>query len=462
MFVSFLVKKFHANRRGVGIRSISIGNTKKNARRESEEEDDDNVDGDDGGGSGFNVIFSMTSNESDSFGKRKKRRALLVGQGKKRCGNDTTASRISRILRECCDLAVTRCRTTESIEDAYRILKELKPDVVICIHAVKSWAFLDIERKKRPPTMLIFGGTDVNVYATQDKRIKRDIWRRCAACVAVVSFTSATTLSPDEADDGEKRRSHVIIPQGVRFQQPTESERLAAQNMYTRLSRNGSRKVLLLLAGLRPVKDVLYLMNAFRDVADASFVLVICGPRLDDTYASLVRKKTSNVSNIELIDGGVSHGTAISLIRLSDALVNSSRAEGSSGAMKEAMALGTPIIARDIPGNRATLEQTVEETLDDAPYRRPIGTGNFERVGCGVLYRNPRGFLDALRAIFDDVTSPSSSSSNVHDAKTTHFRRALVEHGLREIDRISRWEEREWTSLLGRDGKVWSSDAEKR
>ena len=38
------------------------------------------------------------------------------------------------------------------------------------------------------------------------------------------------------------------------------------------------------------------------------------------------------------------------------AVVNTSTSEGQSGALLEAAAVGTPIVARDIPGNRSLLD----------------------------------------------------------------------------------------------------------
>lgn len=62
------------------------------------------------------------------------------------------------------------------------------------------------------------------------------------------------------------------------------------------------------------------------------------------------------------------------------ALVNSSISEGMSAAILEAMDLGIPVVARDIPGNAAVVQHEVT----------------------GVLYSSPQEFVHQSRRLLSD------------------------------------------------------------
>ena len=63
-----------------------------------------------------------------------------------------------------------------------------------------------------------------------------------------------------------------------------------------------------------------------------------------------------------------------------EAVLNVSRSEGASNAILEAMALGRPVLARDIPGNASLVVDG--ET--------------------GILFGDQEGFLDAIEALLGD------------------------------------------------------------
>ena len=116
-----------------------------------------------------------------------------------------------------------------------------------------------------------------------------------------------------------------------------------------------STPVFLLPARLRPVKDVLWAVDAVDAVgagsANASppFVLAIVGPSLDDKYRDAVVERLGRSKNVVLIPP-VDRAHTVGYMRAATAVVNTSKSEGQSGALLEAAAAGVPIIARDIPG----------------------------------------------------------------------------------------------------------------
>lgn len=161
-----------------------------------------------------------------------------------------------------------------------------------------------------------------------------------------------------------------------------------------------SMPVFLLPAGLRPVKDVLWAVDAIDATlgagsANASppFVLAIVGPSLDDKYRDAVVERLGRSKNVVLIPP-VDRAHAVGYMRAATAVVNTSKSEGQSGALLEAAAAGVPIIARDIPGNRALLDLLLDATGETPDGERD--EEGFESHPCGLLCPTPESFAAAL------------------------------------------------------------------
>ena len=150
---------------------------------------------------------------------------------------------------------------------------------------------------------------------------------------------------------------------------------------------------------MRPVKDVLWAVDAVDAVgagsANASppFVLAIVGPSLDDKYRDAVVERLGRSKNVVLIPP-VDRAHTVGYMRAATAVVNTSKSEGQSGALLEAAAAGVPIIARDIPGNRALLDLLLDATGETLDGERD--EEGFESHPCGLLCPTPESFAAAL------------------------------------------------------------------
>uniref|UniRef100_A0A3Q3VNG4 Glycosyl transferase family 1 domain-containing protein n=1 Tax=Mola mola TaxID=94237 RepID=A0A3Q3VNG4_MOLML len=112
-------------------------------------------------------------------------------------------------------------------------------------------------------------------------------------------------------------------------------------------------RVFLLVCGLRRVKDPLYLVDLFSEwhYKNPVNVLVIIGPKVTGVFLAQER------SQQEL------HGA----MKRCFAVVNSSISEGMSAAILEAMDLGVPVLARDIPGNAVIVQHEFTGLLYSSP-----------------------------------------------------------------------------------------------
>lgn len=332
-------------------------------------------------------------------------------------GNGVTIGRLACILTEETGLLSTLrapADTPRVARDFEAFLAAGDFAVAVVLHAFKCGDALDalaeVARRHRGAkgeapfkVALVLGGTDVNVDAASSPARAATLARRAAAADVVVAFSPSMVAA---APSGSlPPATTVVVPQGVRLPTPREARRGQTRranaetdapetspedsgeqslfpSLHDALGAPSSTPVFLLPAGLRPVKDVLWAADAAeaaarrlaetrlcgdgtRLAASASspaFALAVVGPALDAAYASLVSEKARACSpsaggaGAFASAGPVPRGVALEYMRAAAGVLNTSASEGQSGALLEAAAAGAPVLARDIPGNRALLD----------------------------------------------------------------------------------------------------------
>ena len=121
---------------------------------------------------------------------------------------------------------------------------------------------------------------------------------------------------------------------------------------------------------------------------------MVVGSRLDAAYSTLVRERAEKSPGaFTLLPEVLSRDACIELMRHCAAVVNSSTSEGMSGALLEALATGTPVLARRIPGNVALADMA----------RKAAGGGTASStsayVGGVILYDTPEHFIRQSEAL---------------------------------------------------------------
>jgi glycosyltransferase involved in cell wall biosynthesis len=443
-------------------------------------------------------------------------------------GNGVTIGRIAAIVREETGLE-TIARTPDAIpnvaEDMNRYLAAADVGALFALHAFKCGDVLDraAELRAAPgggvPTVLVLGGTDVNVDVGAGEDKVATLARRAAAADRVVAFSESMvraakpgTLPPEKT---------IVVPQGVvlpdddedeeeaeeeeteaevedddkdeeradgdeRFERVREDEsteraaatvRVPAPTLREALGAPPETPVFLLPAGLRPVKDVLWAVDAAEreaariasrtsddammttspatvssattsaattissaaaaaaaSVPSPPFLVAVVGPSLDAAYAAEVSRRFERSTVARLLPG-VTRARMVAYMRQATAVLNTSESEGQSGALLEAAAAGTPILARDIPGNRALLDllrdaaQTESEAEAEAEAevsgRTTIAAEaetnsnpsdeNSPRHACGTLRATPEAFAAALASFATNGSSAMESAARARD-----------------------------------------------
>ncbi|KAI3371874.1 hypothetical protein L3Q82_006750 [Scortum barcoo] len=127
-------------------------------------------------------------------------------------------------------------------------------------------------------------------------------------------------------------------------------------------------RVFLLVCGLRRVKDPLYLLEVFSEwhYENPLNVLVIIGPKIDPVLTIEVEAAVKRTAGVFLAQEKSQQELHAAMKRCF-AVVNSSISEGMSAAILEAMDLGVPVLARDIPGNAAVVQHELTGLLYSSP-----------------------------------------------------------------------------------------------
>ena len=236
--------------------------------------------------------------------------------------------------------------------------------LVLGVHAYRSGKLL---LGCGVPYIIVLGGTDVNIDLHE--RAKGEVIRRVIAeAAAVVAFneelkTALLALIP------EARTKVFLIPQAVELAPPElvdETEDDAArrrERLRAALDVTTDEQLLLLPAGVRPVKDVLWAVEAISQwhASDPRICLRIVGPVLDAKYAQTVEATLAALAAAPATARAVRYVGALPRAQLHEAMrlaamvLNTSESEGQCNSLLEAMLAGTPVVARANPGNTSLL-----------------------------------------------------------------------------------------------------------
>lgn len=243
-----------------------------------------------------------------------------------------------------------------------------------CLHIIHYYRFAkwltESQATINLPFIVTSGGTDVNenLFNQSESVIMKDVL--FAAEVITVFTEDAKAKLINQFPELEPRI--YVIPQSVWIPSGIEASDIPLPE--------GAPK-LLLPAGLRPVKDVLYLKSALLSLKEQfpKLQFVMAGPILDEPTFLEVDEFTSIHSWAHYI-GEIPLEKMNQAYEWADYVLNSSISEGQSSALLEAMYMGKVILARSIPGNESLLSDKVN----------------------GILYDSPEGFRNELVKLEDD------------------------------------------------------------
>ncbi|XP_069071469.1 glycosyltransferase 1 domain-containing protein 1 [Pleurodeles waltl] len=316
-------------------------------------------------------------------------RILVLGCLRAQTGNSSTASRIQSHLEAAGHSCVLKDAAAFCCpSDVADLIADGEFDAGLIIHLYKGGRLL---LGTGIPFGAVFGGTDINEDTKNEEKS-----RVMGAVLEEARFAVAFTCQMKEAAERQwpHCRSKIYIqPQGI-LTSPSPAfsyeDFLRTTEIPQRLE---AVRLFVLVCGLRRVKDPLYLVDAFSEWhrREPRVYMVIIGPTVDALFTSEVEAKLSRAGGVQLLRE-MPQQDLQAVMKCCFAVVNSSISEGMSASILEAMDLGVPVLARNIPGNAAIISH--QDT--------------------GLLFSDPQEFVQLAERL---IGNPTLRSQIVGNAK---------------------------------------------
>lgn len=246
-----------------------------------------------------------------------------------------------------------RARVYAAVPDLVRYLRERRPDVLVSAANHTHFAALAAHRLARVDSTALVLRLSNSLVAGRDRRWRahrrlaraRRRFRRAHALIAVAPGLRDELLR--EMPELAERTSLVVNPVI-----DDSLERLAAAGL-ERAWEPGSAALIVAVGRLARQKDYATLLRAFsalRTERDARLLILGEGAKRA-SLESQARKL--GIANRILMPGFAEN--PYPALKRADVVVSSSRWEGLPGVLVEALALGRPVVATDLPGSRDVL-----------------------------------------------------------------------------------------------------------
>lgn len=240
-------------------------------------------------------------------------------------GNRTTADRWARLLRELGhEVAVQQDWNGESC------------DLLIALHARRSFPAIQRFREQRPRAPLILALTGTDVYRDLEKGAEANRSLEMATRIAVLQ-----ELALEAIPESSRAKARAIYQ--------------SAEGPETSLPREESCFQVCVLAHLRAVKDPLRAAHAVRDLPASSRIIVKhAGAVLDPEFQEQLEAEQRANPRYRWL-GPLTRNEALNLLARSHLLALTSRLEGGANVLSEAIAVNVPVISSHIPGSLGIL-----------------------------------------------------------------------------------------------------------
>jgi len=266
----------------------------------------------------------------------------LLASGTNPSGNHTRAMRIKRHL-EAAGHEVAFMKSNDE-QTALKLLGGNHFDTAIGIHLLSAGKILI---QTSLPFSIVIGGTDINVgiHNPASRETMHTVIQKARYCICPHQDAKdrVASLWP------EQEQKIRIIPHGIDVC-PSD------YNVREALTLNNNDHILFLPSGIRDVKDPLFAIPVIQKWhrVNPHIHLVIAGNPLDALLTKQLKKIAKKEHDIHYL-GALSREDTHAVMQQANIVLNTSRSEGLSNALLEAMMLGTPILARNVAGNSSLI-----------------------------------------------------------------------------------------------------------
>lgn len=262
--------------------------------------------------------------------------------------------------------------------------------LLIALHAYRSHQSIVAFKKQYPsrPIVLILTGTD----------IYRDIENHSEVIESMVMADQLVVLQSAAVDSVPAQLRHKV--------------RVIYQSVEMDIRSSDAKEDFLVsvIGHLREEKDPFCIVRSLPLLpADSKIMVKHLGQAMNAQMQEEATTFNATIDRYEWL-GEVSHADALKVLSNSCLMVISSRMEGGAHVVSEAIALGIPVIASDIPGNRGLLGE-------DYPSYYPVGD---ESALATLLYRAEKvpSFYASLQKHIDlrrELITPAREKQSINE-----------------------------------------------
>jgi glycosyltransferase involved in cell wall biosynthesis len=278
-------------------------------------------------------------------------------------GNITTVRRIAAFVGQAGAETLVLPRDTMAAAEIGQRLAAFAPDIIHGFHACHCGETASCQAELLDiPCVITITGSDIHDPLHRDDPATARAMAGAAAIVCFDEFVAADVVGhfPRTAD------RIAVVPQGV---EPLPVSGAVPAGI------PDDAFVLLLPSALRPVKNIEFPLTALAPVVRAGIplLLAIAGGAIDREYAAGIRGMIDACPFATWL-GEVPYERMGDLYARAGLVLNCSAAEAMPNSLLEAMALGRPVLAADIPGNRSLVRDGVTGWLyrDEAEFRAQV------------------------------------------------------------------------------------------
>ena len=262
------------------------------------------------------------------------------------CGNSILVERLQAGLhKRGYEVSLFNCR-----DDAADRAALFAPQLLHSVNAERphQWIQEFFLQSKKVPWVITLTGTDYNTWCGVAAP-PLPVLESLGQADALVVFHEDALQTVRKCLPAVAGKIHIIA-QGV-----TPAVMVSdVQRVRQRYGISPETVLFLMVAGIRPVKNIAAAIEAFRKVEKkvADTALFLAGPVIDQNEAKRIFKIGSRLQRFQYL-GEMSAAQVRELMAAADVFLNTSLHEGMSGSVLEAMAAGVPIIASAVAGNCA-------------------------------------------------------------------------------------------------------------
>ena len=215
-------------------------------------------------------------------------------------------------------------------------------DLVHGFNAYEFYKYWKYRGSSSNPYLVTLTGTDLN-HALFSEKTKDRLVQTLKDAKAIHVFNKEAKNVIQHEVQGLRNKIH-LIPQGT-YSFPTNQGRV---------EKKGEGFIFLLPAGIRRVKNIASAISLLTPLheQDPRIRLWIAGPVIEQKEWGKVQKLVHEKSRWIRYWGEIPHAEMGEIYRSADVVLNTSLSEGQSSAILEAMAMGIPVLASNITGNR--------------------------------------------------------------------------------------------------------------